>query len=219
MKVSRRQFLIGAGVSGVALSGLGGLGYWATRQPALEFIERQYGPATAGETVLVAYASQYGSTSGLADVIAQGLHRAGTPTEVRRVEHVTDLTPYRAVIIGAPIISDEWMPAAVSFVEQHRATLAALPTAYFLTCMTLALSQDEAQRAGPVKVLEAVQARIPEVRPVERGLFAGALDYSKMAPAMQQLYRLFSENDTAGDFRDFRTVSAWADAVRPRLLA
>jgi menaquinone-dependent protoporphyrinogen oxidase len=215
-KISRRQFLIGA--AGVSVVSLGGFGYWATRQPPLEFIERTYGSPASGKTVLVAYASQYGSTGGVADAIGQALAQAGVAADVRRISSVTDLTPYQAAIIGAPIISNKWMPAATSFVEQHRAALAAIPTAYFLTCMTLALSRDEADRAAQAQVLEAVQAQVPEVQPVELGLFAGALDYSKMTPAMQQLYKYFSADDTDGDYRDLAAVGAWSAALRPRLL-
>lgn len=215
-KMSRRRFLIGA--AGVSVVALGGLGFWAAQQPPLEFVERQYGDPAPGAAVLVAYASQYGSTGGVADTIAQALYRNGVAADVRRIDNVADLTPYRAAIIGAPIISDEWMPTATSFVERNRVALAAIPTAFFLTCMTLALSHDEAQRAAQVEVLRAVQTRIPEVQPVELGLFAGALDYSKMSPAMQGLYRLFSENDTDGDYRDFGAIGAWAEALRPRLL-
>lgn len=214
--MSRRQFLIGA--AGVSVVSLGGLGYWATRQPPLEFIERSYGDPAGGPRVLVAYASQYGSTGGVADAIGRALGQAGVAADVRRIERVTDLTPYRAAIIGAPIISDKWMPAATSFVEQRRAALAAIPTAYFLTCMTLALSHDESERAAQVQVLEAVQTQVPEVQPVELGLFAGALDYRKMTPAMQQLYKFFSADDTDGDYRDFTAIGAWAEALRPQLL-
>lgn len=214
--MSRRRFLIGA--AGVSMVSLAGFGYWATRQPPLELIERTYGEPAPGETVLVAYASQYGSTGSVADAIGQTFAQAGLAVEVRRVESVTDLTPYRAAIIGAPIISDKWMPAATSFVEQHRAVLATIPTAYFLTCMTLALSRDAGERAAQAHVLAAVQAQVPEVQPVELGLFAGALDYSKMTPAMQQLYRLFSADDSDGDYRDFAAIGAWAEALRPRLL-
>ncbi|NTV65119.1 MAG: flavodoxin [Oscillochloris sp.] len=216
-KISRRQFLIGA--AGVSVISLGGFGYWATRQPPLEFVERSYGSTTAEEKkVLVAYGSQYGSTGGVADAIGRALAQAGVAADVRRVEGVSDLSPYKAAIIGAPIISDKWMPAATSFVTQQRAALAAIPSAYFLTCMTLALSRDEADRAAQAKVLEAMQREVPEVRPVELGLFAGALDYSKMTPAMQQLYKFFSADDTGGDYRDFAAIGAWAKALRPRLL-
>lgn len=215
--LTRRKFLLGA--AGVSVVAVGGGGYWATRSPEINFIETRYAPPNAeAPRVLVAYASQYGSTGGVADAIAQSCFEQGAAADVQRVGSVSSVSDYDAVIIGAPVISDEWMLDARDFVKKHRAELAGCPVAYFLTCMTLALSTDEEERTDQVKYLESIQRDFPEVTPMELGLFAGALDYGKMSLAMNVLYRVFSEDDTDGDYRDFPAIRAWASALYPSLI-
>jgi menaquinone-dependent protoporphyrinogen oxidase len=215
--LTRRKFLLGA--ASVSVVAVGGGSYWATRSPEISFIETSYAqPIAEAPRVLVAYASQYGSTGGVADAIAQSCFEQGAAAEVRRGGNVSSVSDYDAVIVGAPVISDEWMPDARDFVKKHRAELSGRPVAYFLTCMTLALSTDEDERADQVKYLERIQQDFPEVTPIELGLFAGALDYGKMSPAMNVLYRVFSEDDTDGDDRDLPAIRAWASTLYPRLI-
>ncbi len=215
--LTRRQFLIGA--AGASVVACTGVGYWGTHGPEINFIETSYGiPSATTPHILIAYASQYGSTGGVADAVAQALHEQGAAVDVRRVDDVRNITSYDAVLVGAPVISDEWMPEARDFVRKQRGVLAAVPTAYFLTCMTLALSNDEDDRRDIARHLEKIENDFPETAPVELGLFAGALDYNKMSPAMNVLYRLFSEDDTSGDYRDFDAIRAWATSFYPRLI-
>jgi menaquinone-dependent protoporphyrinogen oxidase len=168
--------------------------------------------------VLVTYASQFGSTGGVAAAIARTLCEDGVGAEARLVTNVTDLSAYRAVIVGAPVHSDAWMSEAVTFVETNQTLLSQLPVAYFLTCMTLGLTNQPEARQKMAGVLEKVQNQVPDVIPLGKGLFAGALDYSKMSYAMRMMYQAFAEYDTDGDFRDWNAIRAWTDAVRPKLL-
>jgi menaquinone-dependent protoporphyrinogen oxidase len=212
--LSRRQFMMG--MAGVSVVAIGGTGYWALRQPELTFIETSY--SGAGKRMLVAYGSQYGSTGGVADAIGKAINDQGVAVDVRRVNNELDISAYDAAIIGAPVISSEWMSDAVDFVSANREALADIPTAVFLTGMELALTQDiESSQASMAALLENTVT--PIIQPIEYGLFAGALDYSNMTPAMRVLYRVFSEDDTDGDYRDFSAIYAWAEAIAPRLFA
>jgi len=215
--ISRRQFIIGAVGAGAAL--VGGAAFMAAQQPAIEFSEFQCDQAASSPgKVLVAYTSQYGATAGVAAAIAQTLCQSGVAADAKLVANVNDLSAYRAVIVGSPVISEAWMPEAVSFVESNRSLLRGLPVAYFLTCMTLALMDEPAERQKIAGVLTAVEQQIPEVKPVEKGLFAGALDYNKMSYFMRVMYRVFSEDDTAGDFRNWEAIRAWSETLKPRLV-
>lgn len=166
--------------------------------------------------ILITYASRTGTTAGVAQVIGQTLADDNTEVVVRAVGEVTDVTPYSAVIAGSAIQGAQWLPEAMQFVRDHRAALTSRPFAAFLVCMTLAMPnvkyQDEvAKWMQPVRDL---------VTPVSVGLFAGALDISKV-PSLRArlnfrasvLLGVWSE----GDHRDWDEIRAWAEDLRPLL--
>ena len=167
--------------------------------------------------ILVAYASRAGSTAGVAEAIGVTLAESGAQVEVRPMNDVKDLAPYRAVVAGSAIHGGRWLPEAMQFMQTHQAALAQKPFAAFLVCMTLAMSNDK-YREHVADWLEPVRAL---VRPVSEGLFAGALDISKVPSFRDRLmfrlsvvFGVWSE----GDHRDWNAIRAWAESIRPLLL-
>src|SRR5512139_1369779 len=98
------------------------------------------------DKILVTYASRLGSTAGVAEAIGKTLMDNGAQVEVRRMEDVTDLTPYSGVVAGSAIRNKQWLPEAVQFVQTHQAALQQKPFAAFLVCMTLAMKNGEKYR-------------------------------------------------------------------------
>ena len=62
--------------------------------------------------ILVAYASKYGSTAGIAQKIGAKLSEAGHAADVLPVDQVSDLTPYRAAVIGSAVYVGQWRKEA-----------------------------------------------------------------------------------------------------------
>jgi menaquinone-dependent protoporphyrinogen oxidase len=217
-RMTRRQFLIGA--AGVSVLACSGAGILAAQQPSVGFSESRCGSVTnERRRVLVTYASRYGSTGGVAAAIAQTLCEAGMAVDVRLVTNVDDLSSYRAVIVGSPVHSDEWMPEAITFVNTNRNLLSELPVAYFLTCITLGLDPRPEGRQRMAEVLERVQEQIPEVQPMDQGLFAGVVDFGNMSDLIQRLHRACGGAGMIGfDFRDWDAIRTWAETVGATLL-
>ena len=168
--------------------------------------------------ILVAYASRAGSTVGVAEAIGQTLAESGAQVEVRPMKDVKDLAPYRAVVAGSAIQGKRWLPEAMQFMQTHRAALAQKPFAAFLVCMTLAMPGADKYREHVADFLQPVRAL---VRPVSEGLFAGALDISKVPSFRDRLmfrlsvvFGVWAE----GDHRDWNAIRAWAESIRPLLL-
>jgi menaquinone-dependent protoporphyrinogen oxidase len=168
--------------------------------------------------ILVAYASRAGSTAGVAEAIGVTLAESGAQVEVRPMQKVKDLMPYRAVVAGSAIQGGKWLPEAMQFMQTHRAALAQKPFTAFLVCMTLAMPGADKYREHVAGFLQPVRAL---VRPVSEGLFAGALDISKIPSFGNRLkfrlsvaFGVWSE----GDHRDWNAIRAWADNIRPLLL-
>jgi menaquinone-dependent protoporphyrinogen oxidase len=166
--------------------------------------------------ILVTYASQGGSTAGIAEAIGQVLSVNDTAVDVRPVKAVTDLSPYQAVIIGSAVHGGKWMPEAAEFVERNQDMLRRIPTAVFQVCMMLATSSEQYRRIVP-DWLAPLRAQI---RPFAEGSFAGALwpdRYSKLSEKLGLRIFLAVIKLKAGDYRNWVAIQAWAESLRPVL--
>ena len=213
-KISRRRFLaLTGGAVGVTALACCGLTVLGTRQPVVEFNESVCGGEDdMSDKILVAYASGCGSTGEVAEAVGQALCEAGAAVDVRLAKNVTDVSPYRAVIVGSAIRMGRWLPEAVQFVETHREPLSRVPVAYFLGCMTLEDDTEENRRT----VAAYLDPVCEIVQPVDVGLFAGVMDYSKLSFVFRLMMKAMGTPE--GDFRDWEAICAWAADLRPALL-
>jgi len=81
--------------------------------------------------ILVAYASRSGSTSEVAEKIADTLANRRVEVDLMQVKNVKDLSAYRMVVIGSGVYMGRWFPEAVNFVKKNQSALSRLPVAYF----------------------------------------------------------------------------------------
>ena len=171
------------------------------------------------EKILVAYASRCGSTGGVAEAVADTLCDGGASVDLLRVENVTDLTGYHAVVVGSAIRSDQWLPEASDFVERNHKALSGLPVAYFLTCLTLARYTKETRKKA-LGFMEPLRQKVPDVTPVDMGLFAGVLAYDKLSFMVRMVMKMKMQdkNIAEGDYRDWKSIRAWAKDISPLLV-
>jgi menaquinone-dependent protoporphyrinogen oxidase len=167
--------------------------------------------------ILVTYASRLGSTAGVAEAIGKTLTDNGAEVDVLRMQDVTDLSPYSAVIAGSAVRGKEWLPEAMQFIQTHQAELRRRPFASFLVCMTLAMKNGEKYRPQVAGWLKPVRA---SVKPVSEGLFAGVLNIGKIASFSDRLkfrisvlFGVWKE----GDHRDWNAIRTWAASLGPLL--
>lgn len=222
-KISRRRFLtLAATTTGIAALACSGLAILGGQRPEVAFVESSCGVESGTQCkVLIAYASQYGSTGGVANAIAQVLCKAGATVDVKLVTNVADLSGYQAVIVGSPVQNDAWRPEAISFVKTNQEVLSHLPVAYFLTCMTLGLDPQPGGRKRMAAVLKHVQEQIPEVSPADTGLFAGTIPLGHLSSIIRGVYQVAGREagDFPGiDFRDWGAIQAWAESAYPALM-
>ena len=165
------------------------------------------GETKMDKRILVAYASEYGSTAGVAEAIGKELCNKGAGVDVRLVKKVTDRSAYRSVIVGSPIFRGKWMSETVKFLKENSEILSKVPVAYFVVCMTMQ-KQTEESRQKALSYLDPVRRSVPQVKPVQVGLFAGALHYDKLSWITRKIVQ--SKGSPEGDFRDWDAIRAWA---------
>jgi menaquinone-dependent protoporphyrinogen oxidase len=157
--------------------------------------------------ILVTYASQYGSTGGVADAIGKELCSQGVSADVALIKHASSVSSYQGVVIGSAIYRGKWLPEALDFVQKNREILRQVPVTYFLVCMSLAHPTDE-NRAKALSYMDPLLNAVPEIRPVGIGTFAGALDYNNLSWINKKILK--SKGTPEGDFRDWDAIRAWA---------
>jgi len=158
--------------------------------------------------VLVAVASKHGSSMEIGQVIETSLRSSGLKATLERVEDVSDLDGYDAVVLGSGVYSGHWMRAAREFVDDHEEALRMRPVWLF----------SSGPVGDPPKPLEN-PAEIPTVqkRVDSRGhrLFAGKIDTSELRVAEKALIALVRAEP--GDFRPWSEISVWSESIAETL--
>lgn len=168
-------------------------------------------------SILITYATRTGSTKGISEFIGKTLSNLGEQVEILPVQSVTDLTAYKAIIVGSAIQSSKLMPDAIEFVKNNRIELAKKPFAVFLVCMTLAMRNGKNYHSFVSSWLEPVRSVL---NPISEGLFSGTLELHKIPSLLDRLkfrlsilFRVWKE----GDHRDWNEIQRWAEKLKSEI--
>lgn len=192
--------------------------------------------------VLLVVATRHGSTVEVAEAVAEEMRAAGVEVDLRPAKDDPSPAGFDAVVVGGPMIMG-WHRQAARYVVRHREELADVPTAFFITAMSLTETGDD-QAAGlpivkdswlvkepgkpgrlsyreryalPAHYLEGTAKKAPEVRPRSVAFFAGSLDLTTMN-LLEKLFVLLMIGATPGDGRHWDAIREWAQSL-PGLLA
>lgn len=165
-----------------------------------------------GKRILVAYASRNGSTAEVAAVIGDVLSGRGHDVEVRPVATVDGVRGYQAVIVGSAARVFHLLPEAMRFVRQNKGTLAAVPTAYFMTGLMM-------KDAGPgrLRKARAILDGLCKIKePMATALFTGRLETAQLKQPWRFYFRKLSAV-SKGDYRDWSAIRRWAVELAEKL--
>lgn len=188
-------------------------------------------------TILVTYATLSGSTTEVAQAVADEITASHYQVDVRPLDQVTQLTNYQAVVLGAPMILG-WHRKAIHFLKRQRNALANTPVAIFATAMSLTADHEVAVRGIPLCVdpslakaprdplrlnLHERWASIPHYatpilqaagtnKPVSLAFFGGRMDYFRLKP-LPRLFVMLVIQAPPGDRRNWQIIRSWAASL------
>jgi menaquinone-dependent protoporphyrinogen oxidase len=168
-------------------------------------------------SILVAYATRYGSTREAADAVAAVLRENGLNADLQPASKVTSLSGYDAVALGAPLYIGAFLKDARRFLARFKAELAQKPTAVFVLGP---LHNTEKELSDVRAQLNKELALAPWLKPAAVEVFVGTLDPAKLHFPDNLLTRFPASplyNIQFTDERDWDKLRSWAKALPARL--
>ena len=160
------------------------------------------------KSILVTYATRYGSTQEVAERVGEILRIASFEVDVRPMQEVKKLDGYEAVVLGAAIYNARWHPEAHRFLSTHWEALERRPVAIFALGP---LGTGEAAMQRSRRQLEKELGEYPWLNPVAVEMFIGKIDRAKMG--------LFDRltSPASSDHMNWEAIREWAEALPIRL--
>jgi menaquinone-dependent protoporphyrinogen oxidase len=161
-------------------------------------------------SILITYATRFGSTEEVAEAIASTLREQGLKITIQPMAEVTSLAGYDAVVLGSAVNYAKWLPKATDFVCEHQDALAKMPVALF-TVHIRNIADDAQSMENRLAYLDDVR---PYVQPVCEGYFAGR--FNRHA-AVELIPRWLAFIMPTFDYRKWDKIRAWANSLPARL--
>jgi len=169
------------------------------------------------DSILVTYATRYGSTREVAEAVAATLRESGLEVDIQPMRQVQTVASYRAVVMGAPIYIGSFLKDARRFLSRHSEALAARPVAVFALGPT---HGDEQALQGARPQLDKELAKFPWLKPVAAEMFGGKYDPAALRFPDSLLATLPASplhGQPAEDVRNWPAIRAWASDLAAKL--
>ena len=157
-------------------------------------------------SVLVAYATHYGSTQEVAETVATTLRENGLEVDLQALREAHTIDQYRAIVIGAPLYMFHWHKDALNFLTKFHKSLILRPVAIFALGP---IHTDEKEFQGAREQLDKELVKFPWLAPATIEIFGGKFDPKKltfphnMVPGLKKM--------SASDVRDWTAIRSWAN--------
>ena len=164
------------------------------------------------KSVLVGYATRYGSTREVAEAVAAALRDSGLVADLQSVREVRSLAGYKALVLGAPLYMFRWHKDARRFLSRHRKAIAERPVAIF-ALGPVHDPHDESEWRDSRAQLDKELAKYPWLEPLALEVFGGKYDPENLRWPIN----LLAGNEPATDIRDWEAIRTWVSELAAKL--
>lgn len=165
------------------------------------------------EKVLVAYASQYGSTQEVAEAIAATLRESNLAVDLQPMRKVKSLAGYGAIVLGAPMYMGSLHKDLLSFLALHQEVFTQQPPAIYVLGP---LSMDEKEWQGCRAMLDKELAKYLWLAPLAVEMFGGKYDPARLNLPHRLIASLPASplhGIPAKDLRDWAAIQNWGKTL------
>lgn len=155
--------------------------------------------------ILITYATKTGTTKEVSEEIGKVLKQSDFDVDILPMSEVNEFEGYSGVVIGAPINGLNWIPEAVSFVENNKEALNNIPTAFFNVSYMLYHGRKIFRKA-----IRNSLGKINQIKPILVGSFGGKVQELFPAPA-RLIFGI--KKDTPLDTRNWDDIRSWANEL------
>lgn len=153
---------------------------------------------------LVTASSRHGSTTEIADVLAETLRSNGVAADLVAPREVHEITGYDMIILGSAVYYGHWMKEAEDFAERFSEALRLRLVWLFSSGP---IGPDESSGGDPSDVASLVD----KTGAAEHRSFSGKLDRTVLKFGEKLASRAVQAPE--GDFRDWASVRNWAESI------
>lgn len=173
--------------------------------------------------IAIVYHTEEGQSTRIAHHIADRLRERQHQVHVFTDDATMTLDDFDAAIVGGSIHMGRYAKSLTRFGEGHAEQLSAMPSAFFVTCLTAATHDEEHDREAETFTEDFFEKT--GWRPDVVGIFGGALRYTRYGFIKRHLMRHIAKReghptDTSQDheFTDWDDVDAFADDLASHLV-
>lgn len=171
------------------------------------------------ESVLIAFATRYGSTKEIAEKIGQILIQSGFEVDVLPCKKVEKIESYHFIVIGTPYYIGSMLKESKNFLIKNQDILSRKQVAFFALGP---IGDTEKELTDTQNQLENELKQYPWFKPISTVMFGGKYDPDKLRfldklltkPPASPLHNL-----AANDARNWDDINSWAKNLSSTLLS
>ncbi len=176
------------------------------------------------KSVLIAYATRYGSTREVAEAIRSVLSEKGLDADVQNIRDIRDISDirsmgsvpkYDAIVLGAPLYMFRLHKDARRFLSGLRKIqqMGGIPKLAVFAVGPVQEPYNEIEWSGANDQLNKELAKFPWIEPVETKIFGGRFDPAGLSFPMS----MFAGKIQVSDIRDWDDIKSWAGQLAAKL--